>query len=102
MITDKQAAQAVDTLRRYCEEHKECYGCILDCAMLKRGIAPCYWTHPAVPDEAPDDISEAIHYLEQELESVSAFPAQALIVIQEERKYLETALSVLRKAQEKE
>lgn len=101
MITDKQAAQAVDTIRRYCEEHQECVSCILDCVMLKHGSAPCYWTPPLVDlNETQDDISEAIKYFEQELESVSAFPAQALLVVQDERKHLETALGVLRKVQD--
>lgn len=97
MITDKQAAQAVDTIRRYCEEHQECVSCILDCVMLKHGSAPCFWTPPQVEE---DNIREAIEYFEGELESVKAFPAQALLVVQDERKHLETALGVLRKVQD--
>ena len=99
MITDKQAAQAIATIRQYCEEHDECENCKMDCAMLKQGIAPCFWTPPQVEE---DNLREAIAYFEGELESVKAFPAQALLVVQDERKHLETALGVLRKSQEEE
>ena len=101
MITDKQASQAIATIRQYCEEHNECENCKMDCAMLKQGIAPCFWTPPPVdPEETQDDINEAIAYFEGELESVKAFPAQALLVVQDERKHLDTALGVLRKVQD--
>lgn len=43
------------------------------------------------------DIQDAIKYIEQELESVKAFPAQVIISIQEERKNLEVAIEALDK-----
>ena len=46
------------------------------------------------------EIQDAIKYIEQELESVKAFPAQALIIIQEERKHLEVALEALKIVQD--
>lgn len=42
-ITDEQAAEAMEVIRRYCEEHLECEDCKMDCVTLKQGIAPCFW-----------------------------------------------------------
>lgn len=42
-IKEAEVSKAIDTIRQYCEEHDECENCKMDCAMLKRGIAPCFW-----------------------------------------------------------
>ena len=42
-IKDIEVSKAIDTIRQYCEEHEECENCKMDCTMLKRGIAPCFW-----------------------------------------------------------
>lgn len=42
-IKETEVSKAIDTIRQYCEEHKECENCKIDCAMLKRGLAPCFW-----------------------------------------------------------
>ncbi len=42
-ITDEQAVEAMQILKNYCEEHKECEGCGIDCSEFKKGHSPCYW-----------------------------------------------------------
>lgn len=42
-VKDTQVSEAIDVLRQYCEEHRECEGCKIDCSMLKRGLSPCFW-----------------------------------------------------------
>ena len=41
---DQEAMKAINTIIKYCEDHHECEGCTLDCTMLKKGLAPCFWT----------------------------------------------------------
>ena len=41
---DQGAMKAINTIIKYCEDHHECEGCTLDCTMLKKGTAPCFWT----------------------------------------------------------
>lgn len=43
-ITDEQAINAVQLLKDYCEERRECEGCKIDCSEFKKGQSPCYWT----------------------------------------------------------
>lgn len=42
-VRDGEVFEAMDVIRQYCEEHRECEECIIDCSVLKRGIAPCFW-----------------------------------------------------------
>lgn len=43
-LEDQGAMKAINTIIKYCEDHHECEGCTLDCTMLKKGTAPCFWT----------------------------------------------------------
>lgn len=47
-ITDEMAVNAMETLKRYCEERKECEGCYLTCAELKKGLCPSEWFVPDI------------------------------------------------------
>ncbi|MGN0333519.1 MAG: hypothetical protein ACI4D9_10955 [Lachnospiraceae bacterium] len=50
-VTDKQVINAIQVIREYCEERKECEGCNIDCSEFKKGQSPCYWTIIPFTDE---------------------------------------------------
>lgn len=45
-ITDKQAIEAMQILKEYCEQNQECEGCNAICSELKKGQSPCYFEVP--------------------------------------------------------
>lgn len=50
-ITDKQAVEAIRTIKEYCEERRECEECAIDCSEFKKGQSPCYWLIPNIEED---------------------------------------------------